>query len=58
MAEDVDLEELAAATPDMVATDLGGLVTEAALLATIRNHSRVTRSDFSDALEQLTLGIA
>jgi cell division protease FtsH len=56
IAEDVDLEELAAATPDMVATDLGGLVTEAALLATIRNHSRVTRSDFSDALEQLTLG--
>jgi cell division protease FtsH len=55
LAEDVDLQELAAATPDMVAADLGGLIAEAALLAAIRGHSRVTRSDFSEALEQLTL---
>jgi cell division protease FtsH len=58
LAEDVDLEELAAATPDMAASDLGDLITDAALLAAFRCHSRVTRSDFSDALEELTLGNA
>jgi cell division protease FtsH len=58
LAEDVDLAELAAATPGMVGADLRNLVNEAALLAARRGHDRVTRRDFSDALEKVVLGTA
>jgi cell division protease FtsH len=55
---DVDLAELAASTPGMVGADLRNLVNEAALLAARRNHDRVTRADFGDALEKIVLGTA
>jgi cell division protease FtsH len=58
LADDVDLAELAAATPGMVGADLRNLVNEAALLAARRNHDRVTRADFNDALEKIVLGTA
>ena len=58
LADDVDLTELAGATPGMVGADLRNLVNEAALLAARRNHDRVTRADFSDALEKIVLGTA
>jgi cell division protease FtsH len=58
LAEDVDLAELAAATPGMVGADLRNLVNEAALLAARRGHDRLTRRDFSDALEKIVLGTA
>ena len=56
LAEDVDLDELAAATPGMVGADLKNLVNEAALLAGRRRHERITRSDVLDALEKIILG--
>jgi cell division protease FtsH len=40
----------------MVGADLANLVNEAALLAARRNHNRVTRDDFSAALERVVLG--
>ncbi len=55
---DVDLDALAAATPGMVGADLGNLVNEAALLAARRGHDRVSRADFTDALEKIVLGTA
>jgi cell division protease FtsH len=58
LAGDVDLAELAAATPGMVGAELRNLVNEAALLAARRNHGQVTRSDFTDALEKIILGTA
>jgi cell division protease FtsH len=58
LAADVDLAELAAATPGMVGAELRNLVNEAALLAARRDHDQVNRSDFTDALEKIILGTA
>ena len=56
LADDVDLERLAATTPGMVGADLANLVNEAALLAARRGHDRVQYADFTDALEKIVLG--
>ncbi len=56
MAPDVNLAEVAAATPGMVGADLKNLVNEAALLAARRGHDQVTASDFTDSLEKIVLG--
>jgi cell division protease FtsH len=56
LADDVDLDGLAASTPGMVGADLANLANEAALLAARRAHERVQRADFTDALEKIILG--
>jgi cell division protease FtsH len=56
VAPDINLEDLAAATPGMVGADLKNLVNEAALLAARRTHDKVQRNDFTDALEKIVLG--
>jgi cell division protease FtsH len=56
LAEDVDLETLAATTPGMVGADLANLANEAALLAARRNHDKVQMADFTDSLEKILLG--
>src|SRR3712207_4738458 len=56
LADDVDLDGLAASTPGMVGADLANLANEAALLAARRSHERVQRADLTDALEKIILG--
>jgi cell division protease FtsH len=56
LADDVDLDVLAASTPGMVGADLANLANEAALLATRRGHERVAMADFNDSLEKIMLG--
>jgi cell division protease FtsH len=56
LADGVDLGAIASATPGMVGADLANLVNEAALAAARRDHTRVTREDFSDSLERIVLG--
>jgi cell division protease FtsH len=56
LAPDVDLNELAAATPGLSGADLKNLVNEAALLAARREQDSVTAKDFFDALEKIMLG--
>src|SRR4051812_6627549 len=56
LADDVDLDALAATTIGMVGADLANLVNEAALVAARREHETVTMADFTDALERLILG--
>jgi cell division protease FtsH len=56
LADDVDLDAIAATTPGMVGADLANLCNEAALLAARRNHDKVTMSDFTDSLEKILLG--
>jgi cell division protease FtsH len=56
LADDVDLDQIAASTPGMVGADLRNLVNEAALTAARRDHDKVTAYDFSDALEKIVLG--
>jgi cell division protease FtsH len=56
LADDVDLESLAATTVGMVGADLANLANEAALTAARRGHERVQMADFTDALERIILG--
>jgi cell division protease FtsH len=56
LADDVDLDGLAASTPGMVGADLANLANEAALTAARREHERVQQSDFTDSLEKIVLG--
>jgi cell division protease FtsH len=56
LANDADLDRLAATTPGMVGADLANLVNEAALLAARRGHESVEFTDFTDALEKIVLG--
>jgi cell division protease FtsH len=56
LADDADLDRLAASTPGMVGADLANLVNEAALLAARRGHDAVQYSDFTDAVEKIVLG--
>ena len=53
-----DLEAVAASTPGMAGADLKNLVNEAALNAARRGEQRVSREDFSNALELVTIGAA
>ena len=56
LAENVDLDALAASTPGMVGADLANLANEAALLAARRDHEKVEMGDFTDSLEKIMLG--
>ena len=56
LAPDVDLNQLAAATPGFVGADLRNLVNEAALLAARKDRQAVTMDDFSEATEKVLLG--
>jgi len=53
---DVNLEELAQATPGFSGADLKNLVNETALLAARRSEDAVHHKDFLDALEKIVLG--
>ncbi len=53
---DVDLEQLAQATPGFSGADLKNLVNEAALLAARRDEQAVHHKDLLDALEKIVLG--
>lgn len=56
LANDVSLQELAAATPGFSGADLRNLVNEAALLAARRGKNEVHHKDFLDSLEKIVLG--
>ena len=52
----INLAEIAQATPGLVGADLRNLVNEAALLAARRERNAVTKEDFFDAMEKIILG--
>jgi cell division protease FtsH len=56
LADDIDLERIAATTSGMVGADLANLVNEAALLAARLGRTEVARSDFTQSLEKIVLG--
>jgi cell division protease FtsH len=58
LANDVDLERIAASTPGMTGADLANLANEAALLAARRKQDVVHQRDLNDALEKVQLGTA
>jgi cell division protease FtsH len=56
LAKEVNLGQIAAATPGLSGADLRNLVNEAALLAARREQDEVREKDFGDALEKIVLG--
>ena len=56
LARDVNLGEIAAATPGLAGADIKNLVNEGALLAARREQNEVHQKDFLDALEKIVLG--
>jgi cell division protease FtsH len=56
LAGDVDLGEIASATPGLSGADLKNLVNESALLAARRKQDEVRHKDFLDSLEKIVLG--
>jgi cell division protease FtsH len=57
LAEDVELQVIARATPGMAGADIANLVNEAALLAARRNRKHVKLIDFQDAKDKVMLGM-
>jgi cell division protease FtsH len=57
LADDVDLEQVAALTPGFTGADLANLINEAALLATRRGADRVHAEDFTAAVERIIAGL-
>jgi cell division protease FtsH len=56
LADDVDLEQIAASTPGATGADLALIVNEGALFAARREHERVAQQDLTDAIEKTILG--
>jgi cell division protease FtsH len=56
LADEVDLDQIAASTPGATGADLALLVNEAALFAARRGHAAVEQPDFTDAIEKIILG--
>jgi cell division protease FtsH len=56
LADDVDLEQIAASIPGSTGADIALLVNEAALFAARRDHATVEQRDFTDAVEKILLG--
>ncbi len=54
---DVDLARLAGETPGFVGADIANLCNEAAIVASRRNHPRITMNDFQDAFERIVGGL-
>jgi cell division protease FtsH len=57
LADDVDLDSLAARTPGMVGADIANVINEAALLAARKGKKAVEREDFEEAVDRVTAGL-
>jgi len=56
LAQDVDLDAVAQSTVGFAGADLANLANEAALAASRRKASRITRDDFATAYDKIVLG--
>jgi len=56
LAPEVDLDEIAAATPGLVGADLRNLANEAALIAARKGETAVSQADFFQAIDRVLLG--
>jgi cell division protease FtsH len=57
LAQDLNLEEVAALTPGFTGADLANLVNEAALAATRRGANEIGMQDFNSAIERIVAGL-
>jgi cell division protease FtsH len=56
LAEDIDLEAIAARTPGMVGSDLANVINEAALLAARHGKTAVTMEELDEAIDRILAG--
>jgi cell division protease FtsH len=56
LAQDVDLDAVARATPGFSGADLANLTNEAAIFAVRAGHGSITEEDFSEARDRILLG--
>jgi cell division protease FtsH len=56
IADDVDLEKIARATPGMTGADLENMTNEAALIAIRKNKDKIEMSDFDEAIDIILMG--
>jgi cell division protease FtsH len=56
LADDVDLDQIAAGTPGFSGADIKNLVNEAAMLAARKKRDRVSMQDFEESRDKLLLG--
>jgi cell division protease FtsH len=54
---DVDIRELATITTQFSGADIANLANEAAILSVRKNSTEITRADFFDAFEKVTIGL-
>ncbi len=57
IADDIDIEELASATPMFSGADLENLTNEAALVAARTSKNIISKQDFNEALDRIVLGL-
>jgi len=57
LADDVEIDQLAALTPGFTGADIANLVNEAAILATRRQGTDVIMDDFNRAIERIVAGL-
>lgn len=57
LADDVDLDQVAAITPGFTGADLANLMNEAAIVATRRDGDKVTMADLTVAVERIVAGV-
>ncbi len=57
MADDVDLELVARATPGFTGADLENLLNEAALLAARNGKDRISMEEIEEAIDRITMGL-
>jgi cell division protease FtsH len=56
VAAEVDLEQIARATPGFVGADLENLVNEAAILTARRNKKVIGQAEFEESIERVIAG--
>ncbi|OGF26192.1 cell division protein FtsH [Candidatus Falkowbacteria bacterium RIFOXYB2_FULL_34_18] len=57
LSSDVNFKELAKGTPGFSGADLENLANEAALIATKKDHKKITMKDFEDAKDKVYMGL-
>ncbi len=57
LADDIDLETLAAHTPGFTGADIANICNEAALIAARKNKDKVEMQDFFDAVDRVVAGL-
>ena len=57
LEEDVDLKDIAGDTAGFSGAELANILNEAAIIATIKRHEKITQDDIENAIKKVTVGL-